>query len=638
MANNGLYKFKNNTIISNSYGTDDICFINFNKNDGGFNIEIPILDVNEGIENKIGPIVLTFSKSNINKIGSFGKGIRLKNFKKLGNTETFYNGVLEYLFVSNSDFTESLYSYYKSYNNIDNNTFIYPDFETDDNDEFSRYNEIKLYDNQGNYYLYYNTSNSLPDKIVRSNGEEIIIHKNPNLSMVFGKYQILFEKNSENIVDKVKFIYDNNLITRVDLIYQDKLLKKIKKYMITRDKNGVQNETLLIEKEYTFTDNFVKCRNSIDGKYMVYYFSDNKVNHYINCYETDETGIITKLFYYDNKTLIEDYKGNTSTIYYNGLDVINVVDPMGFITLYNYKDGNIINSIRWKNYSYDESCERGNLIANRNDFIIRGDEEIQVSTDNGENGQLVDLFFINNYDYNRRFSIIKSNVNILKNSVVNFLGHMKKHTEVETNEKIEIKLKLNKYVNGSLDKTQFITFNVMNSYEKLLIGNMIVADDNYNEIELEFIVPGVYCAYSIGDIQLYNKLYGVINEYNEIGQIIKQYTKDNFIKKGYIKEENKYLGTASITKGHANLVNYDEKNNPIEVINNNGIVITNQYDQNNNIIKQVKENAVFYQDENYTYTPDGLSIQSITSNENKVTTFCYDDESNNYQFNNQLKK
>ena len=245
MANKGLYKYANNPVISNSFGTDDICYINIEKENNNLFIDIPILDDNEGVNNKIGPISLIYTRSEEGHNEEFGKGIRMNYYKRITYISRNSNNLINYITVENPDFTTNTYYLNDKYISSENNTFLNFEVDYDEDNNYYNYSSMKLYDKEGNYF-YFNTIdfNSLPTKFVKANGDEInMLNNNGNQVLRFGFYEILFEINLSGFVSCVKFLFSNLLITKVDLLYENNYLKRIQKYLITRNKNNIEKQS-----------------------------------------------------------------------------------------------------------------------------------------------------------------------------------------------------------------------------------------------------------------------------------------------------------------------------------------------------------------------------------------------------------
>ena len=120
-------------------------------------------------------------------------------------------------------------------------------------------------------------------------------------------------------------------------------------------------------------------------------------------------------------------------------------------------------------------------------------------------------------------------------------------------------------------------------------------------------------------------MYGTINEYNKYGVVSKSYSGDNVSKRSYIKENKTLLLTNKTTDYSSSINSYDKRGNIIEVLNSDGTLVENTYDDNNNITKKVLKNHLGnYMEEAYTYTTDGMKVLSSINNDGYVTNYSYD--------------
>ena len=82
METKKLWRGKNMPLFKNSFGTSDTAFIGASIEDANFLLNIPLFNENEGIENKIGPLSLLYSRFNKNEFTVYGYGTNLNVLKK----------------------------------------------------------------------------------------------------------------------------------------------------------------------------------------------------------------------------------------------------------------------------------------------------------------------------------------------------------------------------------------------------------------------------------------------------------------------------------------------------------------------------------------------------------------------------
>ena len=229
---------KNMPLFKNTFGTADTALIGAFIDDANFLLNIPLFNENEGIENKIGPLSLVYSRSNKNESTVYGKGINLNILKKFValtcNTEN--TNIIDSITIENCDFTEITYEREENgfiLRNEESDSFIIVEY---DNISGCAAN-FKLYDNLGNYYFYIATSENAFDwwpiayHKVSFNEDEYIHFFNVNLDGMEIKYndQKMVFSFSSNILSTIRFFDNNELLCNVSFVYSDGYLTKISK-------------------------------------------------------------------------------------------------------------------------------------------------------------------------------------------------------------------------------------------------------------------------------------------------------------------------------------------------------------------------------------------------------------------------
>ena len=362
--NLGLFKGRNLPLYENSFDSNDTASVNIYKNTANLNINIPVLNEDEGIKNMIFPISLVYSHSHRNVSGGCGYGVNLGFMKKITNITYEDSEVIKKITIENSDYTEIDYEYDEDkgvYSNSYNDTYIVFKYTFDENNVVTGYDKICLYDLSGNCYQFNYVDNMTaanPEKIIKANKEEVLVSylTNGNMELSQGKYKIIIARSFSEVEARfIDFTYDGDTVKRVSLTYDsNEVLTKITK-----------NNTEI--KGYEFTDDYVITKNLISGKYSKYYFdNDDKVTKIVNGYEENEnSGKKVEFSYYNNYTEVTDYKGRKTIYYFNNSNRVKTVkDNLNRYSTYSYD-----NEYRLKestvplNLSKEESIKRGNLIT-----------------------------------------------------------------------------------------------------------------------------------------------------------------------------------------------------------------------------------------------------------------------------------
>ena len=153
--NVGLNSKRNIPLITNSFGTNDTAYLNLDKNNANLIINIPTITRDEGIENKIGDIILTYSY--LNRDTGVTKGIKINIMKYIVNITKNVSNIIESITIGNGDFTNTTYTKEEDsllLRNPDTDSFIEVEYNYDSNNIPVLGNKIKLYDNVGNYYQF----------------------------------------------------------------------------------------------------------------------------------------------------------------------------------------------------------------------------------------------------------------------------------------------------------------------------------------------------------------------------------------------------------------------------------------------------------------------------------------------------
>lgn len=407
--NLGLNSKRNLALISNSFATNDVAYMNIDKKDANLFINILTISKNEGIENKIGDIVLTYSYLNRDYSTIYGKGIKLGIIKEINNIVKNESNIIESITVTNSDFTNVTYQKKEnSYllKNPDVDSFIEVEYKSEEN--IISILKIRLYDNYGNYYQYdYDVEQSTlyPTLLHRvefydNDNIEFYYQNGKCNSIKYKDQEITFTQLPNGFLGNINFkvngeVYSYCELSHTNSQYTEVYLTEIKKFVKYTNENGESVQGLLEHKKYTFNNcDYVEVKDNITGHFVKYNFTNDRVSSFVNCGEALESS------------------GQTTSINY-GFGYTEIINYKGHITKYYIKDNRIVGIINYKgnitSMSYDEN---GRLIEHLNDFDIR-----KEASEKREN------MLPSGYTFEEGSSTVSE---LLENSYVNILDYRNK--------------------------------------------------------------------------------------------------------------------------------------------------------------------------------------------------------------------
>ena len=612
-------KHNNVPVLTNTFGTDDIARINILSTKAKIDFEIPLFYENEGIKNKIGPISLIYSNNTGHEF-DLGYGLGIKLINKINFVFAERENKVNIVQIKNSKYENINYELDENDDILyteEDNTYMHVDYLKDESGEIIKWNKIYLCDTSGNYLIYENKGTDIniypsyyhKTSIKGENDIEISVNAS-GVDFRLDDQEIHIDNFSSNTIKLAKFIVSGEELCTVKLIYEDRYLSSVIKYINYKENNGNTISKDISKKEYVFNNNeYIIVKNLINGFYTKYELDGNKkVTRYVNCFEpNEESGKETTISYdSENETRISNYKGQVTKYFFDNGKLVSCIDPFNKVITINYdSENNIVEKLNMMDISDVESAKRGNM--------IKTSEVYDEGTDK--------LILHNNYGSSYSSKIVTlDNVDIIKNSGLTFIMNCKKMNSVE--EKLRIKIKLINTTNNEYEEHTAYSSLIRSRF--LPISKMFISNNNYNKVEITIENVGSNNKYEISNIQLYNHLYGSITHYNEYGKVSKTYNGENVLKRSYIKEDKTLLLTSSGSDKNASIYNYDAKGNIIEVINANGTKVLYEYDAFNNLIKQTlinEDNSYF--EKTYTYTEDGTRVLSETNEDGLVIIYEY---------------
>ena len=271
----GLKKYRNQAIIKEGFGTNDIGYINICKDVASLNLGINVLSSNEGIENKIGDISLIYSHNYRGGFSIFGSGIRVSNIITLSNIIKDENKIITSITVNNPDYTTHVYTQDSESIALlkcqDTDNYIIVNYELNENETEIINTTVKLYDQSGNYYQFNCLSESTtyyPELLHKAsfNEDENILFTydaSYNITMEYKTQKIVIARLSGfNRINSVSFYNSDKLLTKVIFDYSVTSISSISKYFIHTE-NEVQVETLISKTVYAINDLNVDIKNLI---------------------------------------------------------------------------------------------------------------------------------------------------------------------------------------------------------------------------------------------------------------------------------------------------------------------------------------------------------------------------------------
>ena len=630
----GLKKYRNQAIIKEGFGTNDIGYINICKDVASLNLGINVLSSNEGIENKIGDISLIYSHNYRGGFSIFGSGIRVSNIITLSNIIKDENKIITSITVNNPDYTTHVYTQDSESIALlkcqDTDNYIIVNYELNENETEIINTTVKLYDQSGNYYQFNCLSESTayyPELLHKASFKEdenilFTYDASYNITMEYKTQKIVIARlPGFNRINSVSFYNSDKLLTKVIFDYSVTSISSISKYFIHTE-NEVQVETLISKTVYAINDLNVDIKNDIN-KLCIKYELDSlgkviKVTKYVE--NNFDKGIITTFDYFDGYTKITDYKGNIDTYYFKNNLINSITDMKGRIKKLNYdSDKRLVDELDLIDMSEEESIKRGNLLTNGYHFpvnsyevsgLVSGSEVTKVETDEAD----VLLIYNDSLDNDLVVSFTVDNLLIEKDNTITFIGNVKKKDD-NTSSPLEIKLSLLNPDRPDYPIHGYYYCNEELTYldEKMPIALFVNSPILTKRVIIDVTVPPKGC-FMISEFQLYNHLYGKKYIYNKYGVISNIYSSDKSIKRSFLKFDNRLALTSNMTDYNSSINCFDSEGNLIEVLNSNGTRVLYEYDSNNKPVNKslINQNNRYYKQ--YTYYTDEGNVYRVYDN------------------------
>lgn len=652
--NVGLNSKRNLPLITNSFGTNDTAYLNLDKNNANLIINIPTINKEEGVENKIGDIFLTYSYLNRNDVSSKGKGIGIIDiFKSI--VDIVKDGVkLTSVTVPNGDKTMTVYSATENIEllkNVDTDSFVEVIYNYDSNGNPLSVKRVRLYDNVGNYYQYnYVDGAAILDPVllhkVNFADEDNIEFSDDTQNPRYIRYknqQIEFYYNNQEFLKYITFKVNNDEYSYCDFIYDNGYLKSCLKRVKHINDEGSVVYGLVEHKEYVFNEtDHILVKNAINGNYTKYFITNEKVTSYVNCLnDSESSGKTTTISYYDSYAKVTNYKGQDTKYYLKDGRVVSTTYHNGKISTINYDEtGRVIEKLDALDMSEAEKVKRGNVFTSGSTFESGSYTVENMSGTSFVNVQnsLVGTKELSVYNdslvEDMEIKFIINDIFIRKNEGVTFIANAQKLASTNYLP-LEFKICLyNKNRPNYLFYDQTFFAKSKEIYGQIITTSaMCVAYDTYNTAEVTIKVPSNNSRYIISNMQLYCDLFGVINEYDSYGCLSKTWSRTNVRSRSFIKEDKRLLLIGTNSDINGSVFNYDDYGNATEIINGDGTRVEKKYDSNGNCTSQkvINKNNKYFESST-TYTPDGLKVASEINNEGVTTSYEYD------QYNRVLKK
>ena len=463
--NVGLNSKRNLPLISNSFGTNDIAYINLAKENSNFILSIPTILSKEGVTNKIGDIVLVYNYLNRSSESMFGKGINLSILRYIWDIYQNENNHVTSVTVLNGDnsFINFTYAGTDSTSNgdilmnSDVDDYLVVEYLYNEEQQIVDVKNIKLYDKYGNYYLYeypINESNYIQFyyyKIGATDDERIVFTKNlvNNFSICYKGYAVTFYTNN-SLLESIVFSINGRRYSYCNISYSNGYLTNIKKYREHLNDEGQTISGLIEDKSYDFNNlNYIIVRNNITNQYTKYYITNEKVTSFRNVLNSDneDSGKITTISYFDKYTTVTNYKNQVEKYFMEKGRIVSSNFHNGKVSTVNYDNaGRIIENLSFINISKEESIKKGNLFPNGYMFAA-GSFSVENKSDNSivnvieKSDGTKCLSVCNNSEENEMKVTFEVNgVDIARDSGVTFIANVQSDNLSEEQLKLKIGL------------------------------------------------------------------------------------------------------------------------------------------------------------------------------------------------------
>ena len=600
MANKGLKSYTKQ--IGGSVGIINY-YVNVNKEDSNLILDIPVLE-----SGGINPINLSLIYNHQNRAitSKYGAGINTSYDYKLNeidsNTINITNpdgSIDSYLYDSENGY------YYNKETNMKMNQFLanYTLIDQYGNNMSYLNNSSYVMNYKNGHSVAYNCNNTTMvnnniDKTITyslqattGNVKQIYLYKNEN-ELMRGTLQIntstnklmgIIISNSEGVLEAYEFEFNSSYIR----IYDQK-----RQYGVKFNING----------------------DSVSSIYEEYYeLYENDDGNFENIIA--DSRMLYTVTYYNNKSKVEDYKGNElNTIYDTDGKILWEYDNQGNMVELKFNEANKI-------YLKGSPINLDRLNQEIVNMTLSGTSTISLN--NIESMGLDEYGFDNVYSFYQEGKLVFNYSpinNINESATVIFM--IKPNSTTNENNYLEILLEAYddegkvKYSRKELLRNK----GIINQFRLYTIG--LTLYDKVSSIKLTFDNKGEYSAY-LSDIYFVNRELGMYYEYDSDNNLIKisgcKIDIDSEYEENLIKDQ---IGVF----GEEYAYDYDDKGRVIKSSSRDGYTIERQYDDNNRVKKETLKNATKKTIVNeYTYDEENKTITSKLGL-TKTSVYKYDND------------
>ena len=568
--------------------------VNINEEDANLIMSLPLLKTIG-----LSPIDLSliFNYQNKNEDGLFGKGIRLNLFSKLIIDS-------DKITVKNADGSTDVYLSSKGYKNDENQTTIEKVYD----DEYEISYHYKMIDKYGNYRLYSPTNLEYPDFIRTKNGDAFSIEFTyPTKSILNYRGDVITFECIKGKVDTI--IYKHNDVQ----LYHLKLEYSGDNYLICL--SYFKENTLLSSANIEYGDNTVVIADVMANYRMKYTLNGNKVISFVDSHDLqfDESRAAT-ITYSGHKTIIVDNKGNKNYVFFdnNNLPLFEIDN-----------DGNVIET------EYDLATK----VLTAKSSVVRTQNTISNLF---PSNSVVNFVKDSGVSVTNPYSVSSSFFNsILKNTVCKISGTGSLSYSVScqglATDSIQAIIWGHQLTNYSQDCYVEVTLKADGEDKDLF--KKTITDDNFDLMTLGLSAKKSYknitltiklvgnASIEIGGIQVIKKDFGTFFEYDDAGNAAGQSSGTGSISTKY-NSKNQVV-TNQGTDSTMYDFEYDDKGNLLKAKTAYGVAIENEYNSNNNLIRNTVTNGKTMLETKKDYNSYGFVTNETDELGNK-TTYEYD--------------
>lgn len=565
-------------------------YININKNNANLHI---VTSLTKSIGLCPIDLKLFFNLQDINKKTDFGKGTYLNYYSYVDGAKGKDINV--------TSPTGLVTSYLVKDNYYNKDTKLRCKLTISDDKFF----EFK--DKIGNSYNYYEDYNSnYPSDYLFKSGDNINFSVTDENITIYNNHSDKFDllKNNNHIVYEINNYHDNNIIESVSISYDNNF--NISNIKILRNGSTIKSAS------FKFLPGSIEVIDDISLYRIKFLYLGNRVIKYLESYnEKYDNALITKIEYYNNYSVIENYKGSKTYSFFDNFDLPTFdLDEYGNLNLFKYDSES--NLLKFKS-NLIKTKKISNLLDNND--LLDFEKEGNLSLTKIEVNSSIFNNLINGNTYK-----IKGEGTLKKTFSIRTLGldHLllliygRLLTKTDENNYVKVYLSVDE-----VNSEKFKINDLKDTYEILSLNQTCFNSSDKVLITIEFKGE---VEIILGNLELFYK--ETLNyDYDDDHNLIS--VGDKSKGENYSYNEKGELENKVDINNNSNSYSYGNFGEPVRILLPYGISEIYKYDKNykTNVIEKIKINEFNeeYFIENYSYSDDGRFITAYKDSLGNIT-------------------